>query len=70
MHCTSCDSENLGKFKGTIAIHFSAMENLDKPHVYISPDVVVCLDCGIAQFAIPHAQLRLLGKGDTDVSTD
>jgi len=70
MHCTSCGSEDLGTFKGTIAIHFSGMENLDKPHVNISPDVVVCLNCGIAQFAVPQAQLRLLGKGDTDVSTD
>lgn len=45
-----------------IAVHFSGLENLDKPHVYISPELVVCLDCGISQFMVPEAELRLLAK--------
>ena len=27
-------------------------------------ELVVCLDCGTAQFAVPEAELRLLAKGD------
>jgi len=63
MLCKSCGSESLQKFGGEIAIHFSGRENLDKPHVYVSSEIVVCLNCGVAQFAIQEAELRLLKEG-------
>ena len=62
--CASCGSENVGKFGVEIAIHFSGLKNLDKPHVYVCAELVVCSDCGIAQFAIPEAELRLLTERD------
>ena len=54
MPCTSCGSNNLSKFWGEIAIHFPGMKDLDKPVVWVFPELVVCLDCGIAQFAVPE----------------
>jgi len=60
----SCGSENLHKFGGEIAIHFSGRKNLNKPHVYVSSEIVVCLTCGAAQFAIQEAELRLLQRGN------
>ena len=63
MHCQSCGSENLAKFGGEVAIHFRGLNNLDKPIVWVFPELLICLDCGIAQFAVPEAKLRLLEKG-------
>jgi hypothetical protein len=40
MRCKSCGPENLHKFGGEIAIHFPGWENLDKPHVHVSPELV------------------------------
>jgi hypothetical protein len=53
---------NQSKFTGEIAIHFRGLKNIDKPVVWVFPEVVVCLDCGTAQFAVPEAELRLLAK--------
>ena len=47
-----------------MAIHFPELENIDKPVVWVFPEVVVCLDCGTAEFAVPEAELRQLAKGD------
>ncbi len=46
------------------SIHFPGLKNIDKPVVWIFPELVVCLNCGTAQFAVPEAELRLLAKGD------
>ena len=62
--CAACGSQNLGPFTAGIAVHFSGLRNLDKPHVYISTKLLVCLDCGIAQFIVPAAELRLFAKRD------
>jgi predicted nucleic-acid-binding Zn-ribbon protein len=63
MHCKSCGSENLGKFTGEIAIHSSGLKNINKPHVFVFPELVVCLNCGFAEFAVQETELRLLTKG-------
>lgn len=63
-HCTLCGSANLGKFTAEIAIHFRGLENLEKPIAWVFPKIVVCLDCGIAQFAVPETELQMLSKRD------
>jgi hypothetical protein len=45
--------------------HFPGYEGLDKPTVWIFPEVVVCLDCGLAELTVPEAELRTLAKGAT-----
>ena len=63
MPCKLCGSENLGKFTGEIAIHFRGLKNINEPHVWVFPELVVCLNCGFAEFAVPESELHLLTKG-------
>jgi hypothetical protein len=63
--CKSCGSNKQKKFTGEIAIHWPGLKNIDKPIVWVFPELVVCLDCGIAEFAVPEAQIYQFKKGDT-----
>jgi hypothetical protein len=47
-----------------MGIRFLGLKNIDKPVVWVFPELVVCLDCGTAGFAVPEAELRQLAKGD------
>jgi len=64
MFCKSCGSENVQKFRGEVAIHFPGLKNIDKPIVWVFPELVVCLECGVAQFAVAESELRQLQKGN------
>lgn len=64
MPCKSCRSVNQSKFSGEMGIHFPGLKNIDKPVVWVFPELVVCLDCGTAEFPVPEAELRLLAKRD------
>jgi hypothetical protein len=64
MSCKSCGSANQRKLSGEIAIRFPGLKNIDKPVVWVFPEIVVCLDCGTAEFVVPEPELRLLAKGD------
>jgi hypothetical protein len=64
MLCKSCGSTNQRKFSAEMVIHFLGMENIDKPGVWVFPELLVCLDCGTAEFAVPEAELRQLAKGN------
>jgi hypothetical protein len=63
MPCHSCGSVNQYNFRGEMGIHFPGLKNIDKPVVWVFPDLIVCLDCGMAEFTVPEAELRLLAKG-------
>jgi hypothetical protein len=41
-------------------LHFNGPENLEKPPVWVFPEVVICLDCGLAEFDVPEPELRIL----------
>jgi hypothetical protein len=60
-----CGSDNQRKFSTEMNFHFPGYEGLDKPTVWIFPEVVVCLDCGLAELTVPEAELRTLAKGAT-----
>jgi len=64
MPCKSCGSVNQRKFSAEMAIHFLGLKNIDMPVVWVFPEVVVCLDCGTAEFAVSEAELRQLAKGE------
>ena len=61
MPCKSCGSVNQKKFSAEMQIHFPGLKDIDKPVVWVFPDV---LDCGTAEFAVPEEELRQLAKGD------
>jgi hypothetical protein len=63
MPCKSCGSVNQSKFSAEMDIHFLGLNNIDKPVVWVFPEVVVCLDCGNAEFVVPEAELRQLAMG-------
>jgi hypothetical protein len=63
--CKSCGSNNQSKFTGEIVVHWPGLKNIDKPIVWVFTELLVCLNCGIAEFAVPEAQIRQLEKGDT-----
>ena len=64
MSCKSCGSANQKKFSGEMAIHFPGLKDLDKPIVWVFPEVAVCLDCGAAEFSVPKEELRELQQSD------
>jgi len=62
--CRSCQSSNQSTFNGEIAIHVPGLEGLDKPIVWVFPKLLICLNCGFTEFAIPGAELRELAESD------
>jgi hypothetical protein len=64
--CKLCGSVVQKKFSAEMGIHFPELENIDNPVVWVFPEVVVCLDCGTAEFAVPEAELRELAKRDVE----
>jgi hypothetical protein len=64
MSCSSCQSVIQVNFRAEVAIHFPELKNNDKPIVWVFPELVVCLNCGTAEFAVPEAELRVLAKVD------
>ena len=60
--CRACRSENVQKLRGEIAMRVPGLKNIDKPIVWVFPDILVCMDCGIAEFAVPEDDLRTLAK--------
>ena len=60
--CKVCGSENVQKLRGEIAMRVPGLKNIDKPVVWLFPDILVCMDCGIAEFAVPGDELRLLAR--------
>ena len=63
MACKSCGSDNQRKFKAEMNLHFPGREGVEKPTVWVFPQVMVCLDCGFAEFTVPEAELHTLAKG-------
>jgi hypothetical protein len=64
MVCNSCRSVNQSKFSAEMAIHFPQLKDIDKPVVWVFPEVVVCLDCGMAEFSVPRDELRKLKQSN------
>jgi|SRR5690348_9029188 hypothetical protein len=62
MACKACGSINEQKLNGEINLHFPGIEGLDKPTVWVFPQVIVCLDCGYAQFSVQQPELKRIAE--------
>jgi len=62
--CRLCQSVNR-EFTAEVNIHFPGMKGLNKPSVMVFPRLSVCLDCGVAQFDVPDAELLRLAEDDS-----
>jgi hypothetical protein len=65
MPCQSCGSVNQKNFIGEMGIRSPGLKDISKPVVFVFPEVMICLDCGNAEFIVPETELRLLAKRDT-----
>ena len=65
MPCNSCGSVNQRKYTAEMAIHFPGLKNIDMPVVWVFPEVMVCSNCGTAEFAVSEAELHILFKDNT-----
>ena len=63
MRCKSYGWEKTGNFTAETLIHFKGLQNIDVPPVWVFPELLVCLDCGTAQFVIPKEELPHLQRG-------
>jgi hypothetical protein len=61
----SCQSENQRNLNGEIDMRFPGLKNVDKPIVWVFPKLVVCLNCGFAEFVVPATELRRLVEIDS-----
>lgn len=64
MPCRSCGSVKQMNFIGEMGIHSPGLKNVDEATVWVFPQLIVCLDCGTAEFVVPETELRLLAKRD------
>ena len=63
--CKICDNLRTQTFGGEVALHFAGLDGLRKPIVWVFPKVLVCLDCGFAEFAVPDEQVKKLRDPDS-----
>jgi len=63
MSACHCDSSRRS-FGGEVALHFSGLDGLKKPIVWVFPRVEVCLSCGAAEFVVPERELTALRTGE------
>ena len=64
MLCQKCYSADTREYTAEINIHFPGMKGVDIPTVWVFPRLLVCLTCGLAQFAIPDAERKTLAERD------
>jgi hypothetical protein len=60
LSCKACKSDKQATFPSEVVIHFPGLEDLSKGHLFVFPQVLVCLNCGFTEFSIPETELRRL----------
>jgi len=57
MVCPKCQSESLSEIPAEIRLYRNRSHTLSHPPLTPSPEVLVCGDCGWAEFSIPQSWL-------------
>jgi hypothetical protein len=65
MTCKWCGSDKQRRFIAEVVIHFPGLASLNKPAVFVFPELFLCLNCGKAEFVVPENDLRTLAKDDS-----
>ena len=60
--CKRCSGGSQKEFNAEINVHFPGWEGLEKPTVWVFPKILVCLDCGFAEFSVPKTELLRLAE--------
>ena len=61
MKCRGCGASPAAHpFNGELALHFPGRDGLTRPIVWVFPRVLVCLQCGFAEFVVPDEQVQTL----------
>jgi hypothetical protein len=63
MSCKNCHAENQLDFAAEVGIHFPDLNGLENPLVFVFPNLLICFNCGFAEFVVPKTELRRLGEG-------
>jgi hypothetical protein len=61
--CKRCGCQNPQPFDGEVAIHFPGPDGIDRPIVWVFPELAVCFHCGFAEFTVPERELTVLSTG-------
>jgi hypothetical protein len=62
MSCKVCGSNKLTKYAAEMNIHLTGLANLNRPSVWVFPELLVCLNCGFSPFMVPTAELAQLAN--------
>lgn len=62
MPCKNCGSGNVQRFDGELTLSARKLSGLNSSPVYVCQTVVVCLECGFSELAIPAHKLESLNK--------
>jgi hypothetical protein len=62
MSCMVCGSDKLTKYTAEMNIHLTGLTNLNRPGVWVFPELLVCLNCGFSPFMVPTAELAQLAN--------
>ena len=57
MSCSRCLSLHQTELNSEINLHFRSLPNLGEPGIFVFPQVLVCLDCGLSEFVIEKREL-------------
>jgi len=60
--CGVCGSTREQKFESEVTIHFPKLKDIDKQPMVLAPELLVCLDCGRAEFVVHGDKLARLGE--------
>jgi hypothetical protein len=62
--CKACGALEQGQCRAEISIYFpEPLNDLGKLPVLVFPKLLICFQCGQAEFAVPQIELSLLMKG-------
>jgi len=60
--CPTCRPVKRVELTSEVLVHFSGLQNLDNPGVWLFPKISVCLNCGFSWFTVPETELASIGK--------